>query len=330
MATFLYGAYGTGNLGDDLLLKAALQEHSNECVTAVAYAAPRLRGQPHWVEHNSFLASPSSHLSPGDRLIFAGGGLFWAASHTNDMLRVAQEADQLGCTVSIERIGAQGFQTDPDAVRQLMGICSSVTVRDKNSALILKKYHVTDRAEVSKDFVFCLKECISLQHKLASAAPQHKLRVGINHSATPFFYDLAHRDKVLDIYTSLARTFRDSIDFIYVPHTRHFNVIAENDIIVGEWFWQRSRGLITAILWPSTAEDLLDVYATLDSCIGWRYHLLVLGTVFELPTTYLGAIGGHKYYSFAQEEQLNVIDFDQSTSQVIEQAEKRFQRLLDK
>ncbi|MDI6814063.1 MAG: hypothetical protein QMD99_22870, partial [Rhizobiaceae bacterium] len=141
--------------------------------------------------------------------------------------------------------------------------------------------------------------------------------IAINHSATPFFYDEAHRRKALHIYSELSERFSDTVDFHYLPHTRHFNVISQNDVIYGEYFWQASRGRIEPIPFPRTVEELLNHYSMMSGVIGWRYHLQVTATLFGIERAFLGQRGGHKYGAFAREHKIPQIDFDKPTSEII-------------
>lgn len=306
---YIYGAYGTGNLGDDLLLKAALEYHrslpDNAYIRIVAYGPPFLE-EPGLdvIDHDNFIRHPELYLSGNSSLHFSGGGLFWAASHCDDMLRVAKRQKELGGEVHIERIGTQGFHKNPDSVKQLFAISDSNTVRDKMSASLLAKYDVFSGANPSQDYVLTLD---------TNPYPRHEASrpiVAINHSATVFYRDPEHRTKTLRIYKQLAQYFTGRVDFVHFPHTRHFRCIDQNDVIHGEQFWCHSGGLIKALPFPASAEDALRTFSTFSGAIGWRYHLLVLAKLFNIPSAYLGQPGEHKYGAFAQENMIPMINFD--------------------
>jgi polysaccharide pyruvyl transferase WcaK-like protein len=319
---YIYGAYGTGNLGDDLLLKAALEYHrslSNDTtLRVVAYGAPFLEEENlEVIDHDEFIKNPENHLSATSSLHFSGGGLFWAASHCDDMLKVAIKQKELGGEVHIERIGTQGFHKNPDSVKALFSLADSNTVRDKMSADLLARYGVYEAANASVDYVLTLDR---------SAYPQQRSErpiVAINHSATTFYRDPDHRTKTLRIYKQLAQHFKGEVDFVHFPHTRHFRCIDQNDIINGEQFWCSSGGMIKALPFPATAEDALRTFSTFAGVIGWRYHLLVLAKLFDVPSAYLGQPGEHKYGAFAQENLIPMINFDLDESTILRSC-KRF------
>lgn len=324
MSYYLYGAYGTGNLGDDLLLKGALFEHKNQDVKIVSYGKPFISDVDDYIDHFEFIKNPELYLRKGDHLAFAGGGLFWAPTHCEDMLKIAKAAKKIGCNVYIKRIGAQGFHCNPEAVKELMALSDSITVRDRNSVDILREYKITDRAEYLPDYVLTLSKYIKQNYPKKAAG---KIKIGINHSATPFYHDFEHRKKALHIYSQLAKKYENVVDFYYIPHTRHFKCIDQNDIIYGEHFWNSSNGLIRPFNFPETIDDLLEIYSQMNGVIGWRYHLLVLGTLFECDVAHLGSIGGHKYGAFARENKIPQIDFDLTTNQIIQSFSRWVERV---
>lgn len=316
MTTYLYGAYGTGNLGDDALLKSALEEYGETDSVVVSYGKPFLEKPVTWVEHFQFIKQPECFMNRGDRLIFAGGGLFWAASHTEDMANTAEVAKKLGCEVRIDRIGAQGVHSNISAAKRLFDLCDYVSVRDKESVEILISLGITDKAIAKNDFVFTLKDFPRTPY-----FTDGKIRIGINHSATPFYSDESHRTRTLTIYNKIVNNFPD-IEFCYIPHTRHFNVMCQNDIINGEYFWKVTQGRIVSLPFPASVEQLLMYYASMSAVIGWRYHLLVIGQLYNLPCAFLGQLGGHKYGAFSKEKKLPQINFDAPVNEIVSSASR--------
>jgi polysaccharide pyruvyl transferase WcaK-like protein len=319
--TFIYGAYGTGNLGDDLLLKAALLEYKDQDVLVVSYGKPFLDESIDFVEHFDFLNNPEKYVNEGDDIAFCGGGLFWAATHCEDMLNIALYIKNNHGNVFINRIGAQGFHCNIEAVKKLMAVASSISVRDINSVDILKEYNVTDKAVYLPDYVLTLNDFIDMDSFKQEKSTQIK-RIAINHSATPFYHDFEHRKKTLHIYSTLAKEYEGKVEFVCVPHTRHFSCIDQNDIVNGEHFWCASRGLIKSLPFPESVEELLHYYGSFDGVIGWRYHLLILAHLFDINSAYLGSPGGHKYGAFARENNIPQINFDLTTNQILGSARR--------
>jgi len=322
----LYGAYGTGNLGDDLLLKAALKHHraisSDFHIKVVSYGKPYLEEEINFIDHDDFIANPAKYISAQTDLHFCGGGLFWAPTHCDDMLKVAAYQKSCGGSVHIERIGTQGFHCNPDAVKDLFLLSDSNSVRDKMSADILSENNVCDFANPSFDYVLTLNNSIYALEKPS------KPTIAINHSATVFYRDAEHRTKSLRIYKRLALSFKDQVSFVYFPQTRHFRCIDQNDIITGEQFWCFSKGLIQPIPFPTTAEEALRTFSTFSGAIGWRYHLLVLAKLFSIPSAYLGQASGSKYVAFAKENAVPMINFDLNEETILQSCKRFVQKAV--
>lgn len=311
--TIIYGAYGAGNLGDDAILLSAMAQHAGETIEVVSYGPPKIAFPPPYIEHFEFIKNPPAYIFAGDTLIFAGGGLFWAASHGDDMRNLAKYARSVGADVRIERLGAQGVHSNLEAATELMGLSSFISVRDENSVALLKRLGVSDRAVAEPDFV------LELKNPKPPRDPNSPFRIGLSHSATPFYHDEAHRDKTLAIYKHIVDR-HPLMEFVYLPHTRHFNVMAQNDIIVGEHFWKVTGGRVVNPNFPQTVEELLAIYATIDAAIGWRYHMLVMAKITGVPSAFLGQMGEHKYGAFARENNVPQIDFDKPVAEIVASA----------
>lgn len=322
MTTYLYGAYGTGNLGDDALLKSALECYGKQDTYAICYRKPMLEAPVDWIEHFEFVGNPNKYLKRGDRLIFAGGGLFWAFSHADVMANLATYASRLGCLILVDRIGTQGVNCNIEAARALFELCEEISVRDQASARILKDLQITDRAIVKNDLVLYLKDIPIPKSSLVDVT-----KIGINHSVSPFFFDPKHRDKTLHIYSRILDLVPE-VQFYYIPHTRHFNVMCENDIITGEYFWKASNGRIESLPYPKSVEEWLKQYNELSGVMGWRFHMQVIATLLGKPAAHLGQLGGHKYGAFASENGLPQINFDAPIEAIIASA-VRYVRLVE-
>ena len=262
MKTFLYGAYGTGNLGDDALLKSALECYGTRDTIAICYKKPFLEQEVNWIEHFDFNKNPEKYLNKGDELIYAGGGLFWTSSHADDMLHKAQAANKKSCKIVVDRIGAQGVHCNLEAAKSLFDLCESISFRDKASVDLVRQLGLTEIGIAKCDLAMSINNL-----PIDSYFETESFKIGINHSATPFFYNKEHQEKTLHIYNEITNHCPD-VEFYHIPHTRHFNVISQNDVINGEYFWKFSGGRIESIPFPNTVEELLSIYGSINGFIG--------------------------------------------------------------
>lgn len=318
---FLYGAYGTGNLGDDVILKAALQTYQNHDCRIICYGKPRINERIEIIDHYDFVNDPAKYLVAGDELVFAGGGLFWADQHIEEMCRSAEVAKGIGCIVRIERVGAQGIEIAPETARKLFNTCDAITVRDPDSVALVNELGVKPTVTYQRDYAF------ELQGRRTRLLRPDRIQIGLSHSAQSFFFDADHRNKAILIYYEIALRCKEIADLVYVPHVRHYNVASENDVIYAEYFWQGSGGLITPLPMPESVEQLTEIYRSLDGMFAWRYHALALATRAGVPAAYIGELGANKYCALAQYYGLPQIDFALPVTDVVESA-MRFVKII--
>jgi hypothetical protein len=307
---FLYGAYGAGNLGDDLILRAALaqywkSEDTHESLRVISFGRPQLQKYPEFMLQPSALENSQNLFSADSTLHFCGGGLFWDASHCDEMLRLAEAQRLAGGSVYVERIGAQGFHCNPGAVRSLLELAGTVSVRDQNSVDLLRRYGVFENATREEDFVLTLK-INRAKFIQKTALPT----IAINHAPTLFYSDVEHRIKIIRFYTALAREFSGKVQFVYLPMVRHRWCIDQNDVLVGEEISVGSGGLVRTCPPFDTAEALLECFPKFVAVVGWRYHLFVLAKLHGIAACFFGEMEEHKYLAFVKENNMSLVDFN--------------------
>ncbi len=315
---YLYGAYGIGNLGDDLILLGALQDYALDSVRIVCYGKPSINVDVDWISESDFKNRKEFFLKENDLLVFAGGGLFWADVHIYEMLDLARCAKKVGAKVYLQKVGFQGLHLAPDAVKELCNIADAITVRDFDSICLARNWFIDSNITHSPDFVFSLKEYVDKKRKtIQEKKLEVRPKIGINHSNVNFYHVKEHRDRALDLYAQVINNYHEKIDFVYIPQVRHKNVIAQNDILYGEYFWQKTKGAIGTLSFPKNVDDLLNIYCELDAIIAWRYHSLVLGNVLDIPTLLFADMNRDKYQSFAKENAIPHIDFNLNDNQIL-------------
>lgn len=314
---YIYGAYGAGNVGDDMLLKAALEYHEqfDTPIKVVAYGKPLLTNHVEWIDHFDFIKNKQKYLNSTTSLHFCGGGLFYASSHCDVMLALARYQKNIGGPVHLEKIGAQGFHCNVKAVKELFQIVNSNSVRDQMSVDILKRHDVCDHAVVDIDYVLTLDK-----NKITYEKPQ-EIVIGINHANTQFFYDREHRLKTMEIYTKLAKQFHGKIKFVYFPHVLHYKVKSQNDMYNGRCLQKYSEGLIEYLDFPRDVESALTTFSKFSGAIGWRYHLFVLAKLFNIPGIFVGQPDENKYNAIVNDNNFNFVNFNDDIDCIVDQLE---------
>lgn len=231
MGPLKIGAFGTGNLGDDLMLQAILKEEPEANV--VAYGPPCLPYDVHYILTSEFMACPDHFLSAATSLDFGGGNLFWSSENIADMLVLTQQAKLAGLPVRLRRVGLQGFERNERYCKMLLRLVDSVTVRDTGSLRIGYQLGRED-CEYVRDYAFELLDT----GEVSLATRKIPKKVGINFSDPSFFYvDNASCKEFIKhisgVFTELARRFQGVLEFYYIPFCNHRFHPVESDLRSG-------------------------------------------------------------------------------------------------
>jgi len=267
------GAFGTGNLGDDLMLQAILKEEPDANV--VAYGPPCLPYDVRYIPTSEFMARPDHFLSMASSLDFGGGNLFWSLENLTDMLVLTQQAKLAGIPVRLQRVGLQGFEQNVRYSKLLLRMVDSVTVRDTQSLQIARELGRED-CEYVRDYAFEL-----LDTEVSTNTRNAPKKVGINFSDTAFVSDdPSHGDfitHISGIFCALAQHFKGVLEFFYIPFCNHRFHKIESDLRAGCTLWASSGGLIQYVDDIHTTDDLIEYVKSVDMLIGRRFHMQVLG-----------------------------------------------------
>ena len=267
------GAFGTGNLGDDLMLQAILKEEPDANV--VAYGPPCLPYDVRYIPTSEFMARPDRFLSMSTSLDFGGGNLFWSLENLTDMLVLTQQAKLAGIPVRLQRVGLHDFEQNVRYSQLLLRMVDSVTVRDTQSLQIARELGRED-CEYVRDYAFEL-----LDTEVSTITCKAPTKVGINFSDTAFVSgDPSHRDfikHISGIFCELANKFKGVLEFFYIPFCNHRFHTIESDLRAGCTLWAASGGLIQYVDGIHTTDNLIESVKSVDVLIGTRFHMQVLG-----------------------------------------------------
>lgn len=296
----LYGAYGAGNLGDDLILEAALQKYQNVHNIA-CFGTPRVTTSVPITDAED-IDLLSSKIEQNTDLIFAGGGQFWSADHIIQMFRLAVRAKMSGAQVILSALGAQGAELAPGLVKDLCTMADAVSVRDHQSKELLTTVGVNPSLiQVVPDLVLSLP--------VAPKRNDHEIPViGIAQGDGNFYFNEKWRRHVLVTYRLLVDALGKDVIFRYIPHVRHFRAVQESCIIAGEEIRVFSNDIIAPFPFPERAVDLLKLYSECDLIIAnSRYHAAVIAMMLKIPSITLYSENRSKYKAFADDNKTDAI-----------------------
>jgi hypothetical protein len=214
---YLYGAYGSGNFGDDLICQGALLRYPNVSIIFAFFVKPVING---FNSSNIFLTENNfenviSKLEIDNnvknrRFILAGGGLFWSAEHINEMLKISEYCKNNEIKFIIDRVGLQGMEGNIDDSISLLTNATKVIVRDESSKNIAYKFGLNKNIPI---FIGpCFVEFLPpLKHNSNSITCFLSLYVFLNND----------RDNTIELCKKIVSEF-PSFTFKYLIQTDHF------------------------------------------------------------------------------------------------------------
>ena len=323
------GAFGTGNLGDDLMLQAILKEEPDANV--VAYGPPCLPFDVPYILTSEFMARPEHFFSTASSLDYGGGNLFWSNENLVDMLVFTQQAKLAGLPVRLQRVGLQGYEANEVYAKMLLRLVDSVTVRDSQSLRIAGQLGRKD-CEYVRDYAF---ELLGMD-ELPSRTSKVPRKIGINFSDSRLTSnDPSHDGFILHIagiFSELARHFNGTLEFFYIPFCNHHSHRVESDLRAGAILFEASGGLIQYSEGIITTNDLVEEVRSVDVLVGKRFHMQVLGhglgkVVIPLVSDVLEQ---SKFSAIAWHHRIIPIQYEGvSQSFIIAQIKRRLCLLLD-
>lgn len=325
------GAFGTGNLGDDLMLQAILQNEPNANV--VAYGRPNLPFTIDFILNSDFVKRSEHYISMSKSLDFGGGNLFWSLENISDMLIFTQQAKLASIPVNLNRIGLQGYERNENYAKKLLKLVDTISVRDSESLRIASHLGRSDCSLIS-DYALELKyPKVSSNNNYKAGS---KKKIGINFSDWRFTsVDPIHRNfcqHIAGIFSELARQFNNELEFYYIPFCIHRSNRVEDDLRAAAILWEFSGGLIKYCNDINNTNNLLDVVETMDVLLGKRFHMQVLGKFFDklvIPMV-VDVIESSKYSAFAYDNSIKTIPYEGFSQEfIIDQIKNVLNRFLN-
>jgi len=276
---YAFGAYGTGNLGDEAIFQGLMNEVSPEEVIQIYVNVPTY---PKNLNYDDMLKHRNLLLKPGDTFIIGGGGLFYNKENLINMNNLANTAIRHGMKFQIRGLGCEGDARNEKAlIQKLCSKASLIEVRSKESKRILEDYNI-DKVILTKDFAYNLKPDTEAAKKIFPAFKSNYPTLGLSTGG--------NRDDIDKLsYIIRYLTFR-KVNILHLPHCRHYTDRYCNDVATGEMLWSNiavwcGERINTFKLLPyaEKPETLLGAYHLVDGVLGMRYHSFIFSEVANKP-----------------------------------------------
>lgn len=298
--TYIFGAFGTNNIGDDAILFGAHKKYTNLGDKVHPIYVNKLVW-PNALCYDSFLQEDRVHFKAPGRLLIGGGGLLHCQGAVQDYIKLASIAIEDGLSVEIQAIGTEGVSptcTYVPEVKQLCALASQITVRTKCSQNILRGLGI--KSSLTQDFAYQLRPSIP-GIKYAKPMFPDGITIGIVTSSTEDYTSYTELQDLIRAYTIGP----SPINFLHIPHSRAYVDPRNNDVICGEWLWSSiyiyhaDRESHYKQAPYSDTLTTLGIYKSLDALITWRFHGLVFSELVNKPC--LLAAPSYKNMSYVQD-----------------------------
>jgi len=314
MNKFAFGAYGTGNLGDDAILEGMRRVYGKDLIAVCSH--PEAISLPS-IDMENFLTL----VSAGDFVIFGGGGLFYSSAAVKEMETLAKTCLERGAIVECHGVGIEGtvWEEDKDSIRNFAQCMRAITVRSKKSLELLASIGVS--AKYTADFGFNL-----VSPKMREHRGRH---IGLVITAP--FSNQPEMERLAKIVQELTQ-----IGIVHlIPHVRHFTGFGANDCLAAEYLFVQAHRPTQVIIepWAGTPTKLLEQYNQMDFILTMRFHGMVLGMVCNrMSKEKIGLAcltADLKYTAFANENNIPTYDFKDITLEWLPDLVKTIKQWFD-
>ena len=317
MKAYILGAYGAGNLGDDLLFEVAANNFKMRgyIPVCVGYGDPSVSKNCEFILIKDFHKTLPS-VSNEDIVAIGGGGIFWSDESAIIFSSLIATAKLKGNITEVLAIGLNNVDCDAKkiALRLLYRSSDYFSVRDNVSFKILSACCGEVPECVEPDLVAQKKANFLFRRKERLEKKNQKLKVGINLHSTRMSQDVAYREHIGLSIGNAIKQLSGEADFFYIAQVRHRLSLDEQCLVYAEWLRVYSEGLITVQSAPSIGSHLINEIHKMDIMLAGRLHSGIIATRLHLPTAIIvedEANQNSKYLAFAEANGLPTICMNQ-------------------
>ncbi|HER23665.1 MAG TPA: hypothetical protein ENO17_01145 [Candidatus Atribacteria bacterium] len=293
----IHGFYGQGNLGDEAILKALLQEFSKfpNIKVVVFCSKPKQVFRAHGVRsvnsqgRRNFLRR-IWEIKTSDLFILGGGGLLKDygndSSSLKEWLRLLKFAKKLNIKTALCAVGVENIRYDESRklIRDALDKVDVITVRDCSSKDILRDIRVANEVKVVSDPAVLLTNINT--DKLEDNLVSPKVIICIRHWFSKGFYI-----EKPEINENFIRSLSIAADFLIEHYNKKIYFVPfrttsyDDDRIVAKQVvsYMKHKDKIYIHSSAPEVDEFIEMVKQSSLVIGMRLHSLILGTSIGVP-----------------------------------------------
>ncbi len=293
----IHGFYGHGNLGDEAILKALLQEFkkSSNIKLVVFSDNPKQVSMMHGVKSVHSRGRRSAlrriwEIKTSDLFILGGGGLLKDygnnSSNIESWLRLLQLAEKLKVKVALCAIGVENIRYDSSKtlLKNTLDKTNLITVRDRKSKDILKDIGVRNEIKVVTDPCVLLANIGTSKIKDISTPP--KVIICVRHWFDKGFYiekPALNENFIRSLSMAadfLVENYKAIIDFIPMRTTDYDDDRVVSNQVLSSMKHKNRVNIHSRAL---EVDEFIEMAEQSSLIIGMRLHSLILGASAGVP-----------------------------------------------
>jgi polysaccharide pyruvyl transferase CsaB len=316
----IHGFYGEGNLGDEAILKAILQEFSKfPGIEVILFSSnPKQVSITHGVrcvhsQGRRSLLRRIGEIKISDLFILGGGGLLKDygsnSSNLKGWLRLLRLAKRLKVKTALCAVGVENIRYDESRklLRDALDKVDLITVRDRNSKDILIDIGVTNEVKVVTDPAVLLAN-IDASKKIKDISMPPKVIICVRH-----WFDKGFYIEKSEINENFMRSLSVAADFLVQQYNAEIDFIPfrttsyDDDRIAAKQVvsYMKHKDRTHIHSHAPGVDEYIEMAKQSSLVIGMRLHSLILGTSVGVPVIglaympkvkgYMDSIGQSEY-----------------------------------
>lgn len=325
----IHGFYGQGNLGDEAILKALLQEFSKfPNIKVVVFSS-----NPNQVSKTHGVRSVHSkgrrgilrriwEIKTTDLFVLGGGGLLKDygndSSSLKEWLRLLLLAKRLNVKTALFAVGVENIRYDKSRklIRDALDGVDLITVRDCSSKDILRDIGVTNEIKVVSDPAVLVTNINT--DKIEDNLVSSKVIICIRHWYNKGFYV-----EKPEINENFIRSLSIAADFLIEHYNKKIDFVPfritsyDDDRIVAKQVvsYMKHEDKTHIYSYAPEVDEFIEMAKQSSLVIGMRLHSLILGTSIGVPVIGLEYMPKVKEYMKSIKQSEYSLDLETITSE---------------